>query len=64
MNRFSGRDFTDEDIQLILDVIAEDPNYSRSKISQIVWQNLSWYKADGLVKEMSCRVALLRMQEA
>lgn len=64
MNRFSGRDFPDSDIQLIRDVILEDPNYSRSKISQIVCQKLSWYKADGLVKEMSCRVALLRMQEA
>lgn len=24
---------------------------------------LSWYKADGGLKEMSCRVAMLRMQE-
>jgi hypothetical protein len=64
MNRFSGRDFSDAEIQLIREVIAEDSNYSRNKISQIVCRKLSWYKPDGFVKDMSCRVALLRMQEA
>ena len=48
MNRFSGRDFTDAEIQLIRDIIAEDPNYTRQKISQIVSKKLNWYKADGV----------------
>lgn len=64
MNRFSGRNFSEADIQLIRDIIAECPKDSRRKISRIVCKKLNWYKADGLAKDMSCRVAMLRMQEA
>lgn len=64
MYRFSGRDFSEDDITLIRQIIAEDPKRLRRKISQVVCEKLEWFKIDGGLKEMSCRVAMLRMQDA
>ena len=59
----AGRDFNAQDIQLIGDLIAQAPALSRTALSQRVCQQLGWLKPDGGLKEMSCRVAMLRMQE-
>ena len=64
MNRFSGRDFTNEELTLIREMISNNPQFSRTKLSQLVCEKLGWYKFDGKVKEMSCRVAMLRMQDS
>jgi len=64
MNRFSGRDFTDEELALIREMISNNPQHSRTKLSQLVCEKLGWYKFDGKAKEMSCRVAMLRMQDS
>jgi len=64
MSRFSGRNFSADDISIIRQIIDEDPKRSRCKISQLVCEKLGWYKIDGGLKEMSCRVAMLRMQDA
>jgi hypothetical protein len=61
--RYCGRDFTFKEIEDIRRIIVENPNNTRASISRIVCQNLTWYKSDGGLKEMSCRVALLRMQK-
>jgi hypothetical protein len=44
-------------------IISEDAGRSRFQISKIVCQRLGWFKPDGGLKDMSCRVALLRMQD-
>ena len=36
MNRFSGRDFTDEELTLIREMISNNPQFSRTKLSQLV----------------------------
>jgi hypothetical protein len=46
---------------LIRHLIADHPEYHRAALSQHVCRMLEWYKADGGLKEMSCRVAMLRM---
>ena len=61
--RYSGRDFSTEELELIRKLIAEDPSRSRAKLSKITCQLLQWYKIDGGLKEMSCRVAMLRMHD-
>jgi len=61
--RYCGRDFTDEEFQIMRRIITEDPKRNRAQISRIVCKELNWYKHDGGLKEMSCRVAMLRMQE-
>jgi hypothetical protein len=62
--RYCGRDFTAEEIETILTILAENPKHSHSKISRMVCETLQWYKPDGGLKDMSCRVAMLRMSEA
>jgi hypothetical protein len=59
---YSGRPFTREHLQQVRDLIAASPNANRSAISRQVCELLDWRKADGGWKEVSCRVALLRME--
>lgn len=61
--RYCGRDFTPDELEIIREIITEDPQRSRAHISRLVCQALDWYKPDGGLKDMSCRVALLRMQD-
>jgi len=60
--RYCGREFSEEELRGIRALIAEEPQRTRLEISRIVCRTLRWYKPDGGLKEMSCRVALLRMQ--
>ena len=61
--RYSGRDFSPEDLALIRALIADNPTCNRADLSRMTCKALHWYKADGGLKEMSCRVAMLRMQD-
>lgn len=61
--RYCGRDFSDDDIKRIQSLIAEDATRSRAELSRLTCQALAWYKPDGGLKDMSARVAMLRMQE-
>ena len=49
--------------RLIRALIADNPTCTRADLSRLTCQALHWYKADGGLKEMSCRVAMLRMQD-
>ena len=62
MKRYCGRDFSDAELALIRALIAEDPSRTRADLSRLTCQALHWWKPDGGLKEMSCRVAMLRMQ--
>lgn len=59
--RYCGREFTDADLQWIRQLIAQQPPKNRAQLSRAVCQKLGWLKPDGGLKEMSCRVAMLRM---
>ena len=61
--RYSGRDFSAQDLALIRALIADNPSCTRADLSRMTCKALAWYKADGGLKEMSCRVAMLRMQD-
>ncbi len=60
---YSGRSFSSEEIQQLRQLIAASPHASRTAISQEVCRLLDWRQPNGRLKQMSCRVALLRMQE-
>lgn len=60
--RYCGRAFTASDIELIRALIAASPPLNRARLSREVCERLNWRRADGRLKEMSARVALLRMQ--
>jgi len=61
--RYCGRDFPPRELALIRRLIAEDPTATRADLSRRLCERLGWYKADGGLKEMSARVAMLRMQD-
>ena len=61
MARYCGRDFTPDQIDLLRRLIAEDPARRRAELSRLACQHLDWTKPDGGLKDMSCRVAMLRM---
>jgi hypothetical protein len=59
--RYSGRPFGPSDIERIRTLIRENPEANRHQLSFLVCEVFDWRKADGGWKDMSCRVALLRM---
>lgn len=61
--RYCGRDFTPQEIQHINQLIDEDKTRTRAELSRMVCRHLGWLKPDGGLKDMSCRVAMLRMQD-
>jgi hypothetical protein len=61
--RYCGRTFSQNEIEWMRALIAKDSNRSRAELSQLTCRRLNWLKADGGLKEMSARVAMLRMQD-
>ena len=59
--RYSGRWFAPTDLERIRSLIREHPEANRQRLSSLVCEAFDWRKADGGLKDMSCRVALLRM---
>lgn len=59
--RYCGRPFTAEEIGGIRRLIAGDPTLTRAELSRRVCDHLGWRRPNGRRKDMSCRVALLRM---
>jgi hypothetical protein len=57
--RYCGREFTGEEMDLIDRLIATGLN--RQKLSRMFCEELNWRKPDGGLKEMSCKVAFLKM---
>lgn len=63
MTRYCGRDFSKQELVVIRQLISENPSATRAVLSRLTCQAVHWYKIDGGLKEMSCRVAMLRMQD-
>ena len=59
--RYSGRWFSAQEIEQIRALIDSDPRLNRQQLSYRVCERFDWRKANGSLKDMSCRVALLRM---
>src|SRR5258708_17640996 len=62
MNIYCGREFSHDDIQVIRRVMAENPTLRRTPLSRRLCELFEWTKPNGELKDMTCRVALLRMQ--
>jgi hypothetical protein len=59
--RYCGRDFTPTEIDLIRELLTT-PQMNRARLSREVCEKLNWRRDNGALKDMSCRVALNRMQ--
>lgn len=57
-----ARRFEEADLELIRRIIAEDPKACRREIATRTCEALGWIGPNGRLKEMSCRVALLRLE--
>ena len=60
-SRYSGRVITNDEIDWMRGYIAANPTLNRVALSRHVGQHLKWFDPYGRLKEMSCRVAMLRM---
>ena len=61
--RYCGRPFTTTEVQGIRQLIVDHPAATRARLSRLVCEQLGWQRDNGRLKDMSCRVALLRMQD-
>src|SRR3990170_7596023 len=56
-----GHDFSEEILARIRSRVKGDPVLTRTALSREVCTWLGWQSADGQPKDMSCRVALLKL---
>jgi hypothetical protein len=57
-----GRQFTAADLELIRNLMVQDRSLTRAALSRQVCDLLQWLRPDGRRKDMSCRVALLKLE--
>lgn len=60
--KYCGREFTNAELKRI-QYLAAEPKMTRQALSLQICKEFEWRKFDGGLKDMSCRVALLRMQK-
>ena len=58
-----GRGFTEHELERIRRIIADDSSPCRAEIARWTCRELGWTGEDGRLKAMSCRVALLRLEQ-
>jgi len=62
MHRYCGKAWSDEDLGKIRDLLKREAHASRMLLSRLVCEMFEWRGPNGKLKEMSCRVAMLKMQ--
>jgi hypothetical protein len=58
----AGQEFSEEIIERIRRRVGEDVSLTRTGLSREVCEWLNWRRKDGRVKDMNCRVAILRLE--
>lgn len=61
MKRYCGRNFSPDEIKKIIFLAEEIPSRTRAELSRLTCAMLDWRRPGGGLKDMSCRVAMLRM---
>ena len=61
--RYHGRDFTGGEMALLRELIAGPPALNRHALSKEFCRRVGWHKADGGLKDMMARVAMLAMHK-
>jgi hypothetical protein len=60
-HRYCGRTFGASELSTIRSLIADNEGATRAALARMVCDALDWHRPDGRRKDMSCRVAMLRM---
>ena len=58
----SGREFTQNDIEQIRQLRIQHPDITRTALSRKVCDVLHWFRPNGQRNDMTCRVALNRLE--
>jgi hypothetical protein len=58
----SGLEFSDELVERIRQVVQSEPELSRSALSRRICEWQGWRSLNGRLRQMSCRVALLKLE--
>lgn len=58
-----GRGFSEQDLELIRGIIADESRPCRAEIARRTCAELGWIGEGGRLKAMSCRVALIRLEK-
>ena len=61
MKRYCGRHFSADDLLVITGLIEQIPPLNRAELSRQICVKFDWLKPNGGLKDMTCRVAMLRM---
>jgi hypothetical protein len=61
--RYCGRPFTSSELQGIRQLIADHSAATRAHFSHLVCERIGWRCDNGRLKDMNCRVAVLRIQD-
>lgn len=61
MKKYCGKNWTHDDLDQIRALIHSNPTATRANLSRRVCEAFDWRKPDGKLKEMSCRVVMLKM---
>jgi len=59
-----GRELRTEDIGLIRNLLAEQPEWGRTRLSEELCRRWDWRNAQGRMKDMACRTLLLKLERA
>ena len=58
-----GREITPEDIQLIQQLLADNPSWGRTLLSKKLCEIWQWRKSNGQIKDIACRSLLLKLEK-
>jgi hypothetical protein len=61
--QLSGRMFSNDDILWLKTTISNQIDICRENLARSFCQHAGWYKPDGGLKDMSCKMALLKLQK-
>jgi hypothetical protein len=59
-----GRHFSKSELDWIRNQVKTRPDLNRARLSRLFCHYIDWRKPDGGLKEMSCRVAMLRLERS
>ena len=61
--RIQGRPVTEQDLRLIRQLLADHPDWHRTRLSQELCRHWDWINARGSYKDMAARALLRKLQE-
>ncbi len=56
-----GRQVTEGDVELIRNLLQENPSWNRTKLSRELCRRWNWINSRGRIKDMACRTLLLKL---